>query len=241
MAERFRTTISYANVMATLAVFVALGGTGYAMTQTDGTTIVLRSIPGDRLKRDTVTGREIRESKLGVVPKAKSAESATSADKANTAGTATTADSAKTADTAKTADSVKSAESAKTADSATRADSAERADSADSVNAGGPFAEAATQGNWGYAGINTSHPSYYKDALGFVHLRGGLSRSSGTDQIAIVLPGGFRPGAEKYFAVYTSSGTMGSITVYPNGNVLVAGAFSGSFTSLEGVTYRAGD
>jgi hypothetical protein len=61
--------------MATLAVFIALGGTSYAAWTISGRNIKNRSIPAKKLKRNSLTGREIRESRLGTVPRAKDAGS----------------------------------------------------------------------------------------------------------------------------------------------------------------------
>lgn len=50
-----------------------------------------RSVAGKKLKKNTVTGTEVKESKLGQVPSALNADHATNADHANTAETATNA------------------------------------------------------------------------------------------------------------------------------------------------------
>ena len=74
MRRKFRPQLSYANVMSTLAVFIALGGSSYAAVTLSGSNIKHRSIPGTKLKRNTVTGAEIRESRLGRVPRAAMAD-----------------------------------------------------------------------------------------------------------------------------------------------------------------------
>ena len=60
---------SYANVMSTLAVFVALGGSSYAAVKISGRSIKNRSIPAKKLKRNSITGREVRESRLNARPR----------------------------------------------------------------------------------------------------------------------------------------------------------------------------
>jgi len=65
---------SYTNVMATLAVFIALGGSSYAAFTISGRKIEKRSIPGTKLKRNTLTGKEIRESRLAKVRRARNAD-----------------------------------------------------------------------------------------------------------------------------------------------------------------------
>jgi hypothetical protein len=61
---------SPAMVVALLALFVALGGTGYAAVKINGKNIRNHTISGKKLKRNTLTGTQIRESRLGTVPRA---------------------------------------------------------------------------------------------------------------------------------------------------------------------------
>lgn len=64
---------SPALAVALLALFVALGGVALAATSIDGTTIRVASEPGNRLVRNSVTGRQVKESTLGAVPRAQAA------------------------------------------------------------------------------------------------------------------------------------------------------------------------
>jgi hypothetical protein len=92
---------SYANVMSTLAVFLALGGSALAVSQISGKRLEDRSVAGKKLKaqtigggklqQGTITGKQVKEGTLGKVPSAKSADAATTATSANTATSATTA------------------------------------------------------------------------------------------------------------------------------------------------------
>jgi len=59
-----------ATIIALVALFVALGGSGYAAVSISGKSIRNRSIAGKKLKKNTLTGTEINESKLGTVPSA---------------------------------------------------------------------------------------------------------------------------------------------------------------------------
>lgn len=74
---------SPALVVATLALFVAMGGTGYAVNKINGRQIVKNSITGKKLKKDTLGGREIKETKLGKVPASATADSASTAGNAD--------------------------------------------------------------------------------------------------------------------------------------------------------------
>jgi hypothetical protein len=62
------------NVVAYLALFVALGGTSYAAATIDGAKLKNRSVAGAKLKKDTLGGGEIKESKLGIVPRSSNAD-----------------------------------------------------------------------------------------------------------------------------------------------------------------------
>lgn len=91
---------SPALVISLVALFVAMGGVGYAAVVIDGKNLKNKSVAGKKLKNKTVTGgkvkgntlggAQINESKLGKVP------SASRADSANSATSATTAQSANT-------------------------------------------------------------------------------------------------------------------------------------------------
>jgi hypothetical protein len=143
LPRRLRRQLSFANVVACMALFVALGGGAYAASQVNGKNIVKHSIGGNKLKNETVTSKQIKKgslnssviniSTLATVPSAQSAATATTATSAGSATTAETANSAKTADTATTATSATKATSAETAAKATSAESAAHADSADSA------------------------------------------------------------------------------------------------------------
>lgn len=90
-------------VVAIVALFVALGGTGYAAATLSGRDIQKRSIPANRIVPNALGGSQIDESKLGPVPAAQQALSAQTAASATDAGHATSADSATSAQTAQTA------------------------------------------------------------------------------------------------------------------------------------------
>jgi hypothetical protein len=82
--EQLRKRLSYANVMATIAVFIALGGSSYAALRIDSGDIANNSVRSvdvrnrtlsDRdVRRNGLTGRSIRESRLGRVPRAREAD-----------------------------------------------------------------------------------------------------------------------------------------------------------------------
>ena len=104
--------------VALLALFVALGGTGYAVTKINGKVLKNRTVAAKKLKLDQVGGAEINESRLGKVPSAKEADNAAKATRATAADNADTAANANAAVTAQTAGSATEAAHAANADSA---------------------------------------------------------------------------------------------------------------------------
>jgi hypothetical protein len=107
--RRFRPRITYANVTATLALFVALGGGAYAAaalpansvgtkqlkrTAVQRADIKKNAVNGSKVAGDTLTGADVRESALAKVPAAALADTATSATNAAHATAAAALDKA---------------------------------------------------------------------------------------------------------------------------------------------------
>jgi hypothetical protein len=82
---KLRSHLSYANVTASLALFIALGGTSYAVSRIDSRDVVdnslrgkdirNRTLRGNDLRRNSIGGGAIKERALGRVPQAANAES----------------------------------------------------------------------------------------------------------------------------------------------------------------------
>lgn len=135
-------------LVAFLALFLALSGTVYAgvkiaKNSVGSGEIKNGSVKGGDLADDTVTGEQVAESTLGVVPRAATAGTATAAASAANAGSAKTADRATSAATADRAAYADRAASAGSADRATVADRATSAASADRAATAGSATEAA--------------------------------------------------------------------------------------------------
>jgi hypothetical protein len=69
-----RRRLTYSNVMATLAVFIALGGSSYAALRITGRNVENGSLTFRDLHRDTLGGTRIKESRLGPVRRARNAD-----------------------------------------------------------------------------------------------------------------------------------------------------------------------
>lgn len=92
--EELRRRLNYANVTATIALFVALGGSAYAATQLPKNSVGPKQLKTNavttaKVKNGAITGAKIKLSTLGTVP---SANTAGSAGSAGTAGKAANAD-----------------------------------------------------------------------------------------------------------------------------------------------------
>ena len=117
MRRQFRARLTYANVITTIALFVALGGISYAATQLPKNSVESKQLKANavtaaKIKNGAVTGAKIQLSSLGTVPSAGKADSATTAARADSAATAGRADSAQTATSATTAANAANADNA---------------------------------------------------------------------------------------------------------------------------------
>ncbi len=84
MLRRMRGRLTYANVAATLALFIALGGTSYAAATLPANSVGTKqlknqAVTAQKVANDTLTGQQINVSKLGTVPSALAARTATNA------------------------------------------------------------------------------------------------------------------------------------------------------------------
>ena len=104
MVREFRPRLTYANVTATLALFLAIGGGAYAATQLPANSVGTKqlkkgavtkkkladgSVTGAKVADQSLTGSDVNSSTLGTVPSATNAASATNA---NNAGHASNSD-----------------------------------------------------------------------------------------------------------------------------------------------------
>jgi hypothetical protein len=115
--------LTFSNVIAVIALFVALGGAAYAGSKINGNSIVNKSIGGGKLKNETITADKIKK---GTITSAQIAPGSIDSTQINIS-TLTTVPSATTATTATSATTAKTAETATKATSAVTADQADRA------------------------------------------------------------------------------------------------------------------
>jgi hypothetical protein len=216
--------------MATIAVFVALGGSAYAfqlgknsvgtkqLKKNAVTTAKVKkeAITAAKVKKGTLTGTQIKASTLGTVPKAQLAEFA---------------------------------EASRASRFAEIADKVAHVPPPEPWHEVGASGEPQFQNGWenlGTPGHETA--GFFKDAFGIVHLKGSL-KPGGTSLI-FQLPPGFRPASGKFIQVAaTCSGgpcTEGTFPLTIYGPGVLSGfdggvvAFTGAtFVGLEGVSFLA--
>jgi hypothetical protein len=93
------------------------------------------------------------------------------------------------------------------------------------------------QNSWVDFGGSYTNAAYAKDALGIVHLR-GMIKSGTSATTAFTLPAGFRPVGQLGFPV-DGGGAMALVNITSAGLVQPNGASTGSFTTLDGITFFA--
>jgi hypothetical protein len=103
--SKLRSRVTYANVVASVALFIALGGTSYGLAtgsiggreiknnSVTGRDVHNNSLTGADIRNDRLTGADILESSVGKVPNAAAADTANSANTANVADAANIANS----------------------------------------------------------------------------------------------------------------------------------------------------
>jgi hypothetical protein len=252
--KRLSGKLTYANVVATLALFLVLaGGSAFAAKQmlpknSVGTKQIKNNtitaakikngaVTGAKIAAGAVTGSQIDLDSLGTVPSADSSKTATSAASAGHADNATTAGHADSATTATHADSATTAtraDSAATADTATVANAISPPESVRQVGAAGQPAFGPTFGN--LPGFADTTVGFYKDREGVVHLQ-GVTIGNNTKELVFTLPSGYAPLETEFFLAPGNGGTPATVHVEPNGDVITA---EKSLVHLNGITWRAG-
>jgi hypothetical protein len=100
----------------------------------------------------------------------------------------------------------------------------------------GLVGEPTFQNSWTNTGSPWGAAAFWKDPLGFVHLRGNLS--SGTlGATSFTLPAGSRPDVQQIFVI-DANGAFGRVTVQMDGQVVMTTA-SATRTSIDGIHFKA--
>lgn len=207
-------SLSYANVVSSLALFVALGGTSYAVASLPKNSVGDRqlksgAVSGSKLKDDAVTTSKIKD------------------------GSVTAADLS--LDAAVSGPRGPRGEAGPTGPAGATGPAGPGAEAAEPWRALN-FVDGWT--NWGVF----QSGEYRKDQLGIVHLRGLVMRAGASpyrDGPIATLPAGYRPLRKRLFNVNTGSSVPGRIDINPDGAIVwfEGGAGVPNYTSLDGVSF----
>jgi len=232
------------HVIAVVALFLALGGAAFAAVKLGKNAVKTKNIAksavtAKKIKNNAVTTKKIKDN---AVTNPKIADNAVSTNKIadNAVTTGKIADSAVT--TGKIADSAVTG--AKVADGSI----------SESDLTSISFTAATLQNGWTAVGTSPS-PSFGKDALGFVHLRGRTRNPGGTGAngtVAFTLPAGDRPQETELFTgpeIFGGYSAVCDVTIDPSGTVTPG--ISSSETnpngcqplgtiSFSGISFKAG-
>jgi hypothetical protein len=213
MLAKLLSRLTYANVMATIAVFIALGGSSYAVSRINGKRIQGHSISGSKLKRNTLTGRQIREQRLATVPNASKLDKldSTAFQRSGAAAGGALAGTYPNPSIA----------------------------APEAFHIVGTAGEPPFEGTWANHGSGFAPASFYKDHLGRVYLRGTITDGSEGSN-AFVLPASYAPSENIYAPAAAGLVTpkVATVEVFNNGNVFINNAVIGDPVSLDGISFR---
>jgi hypothetical protein len=235
----FRGKLTYANVMATVAVFIALGGGAIAASNLAKNSVGTKqlrnnAVTGAKVKNGSLTGADVDAATLGKVPSAALADSAAHAGSADSAANANHATSADNANTLGGKSASQFAPSA-----------------IEDWHEIGAAGEPAFENSWknigGEPNLNQgvfSTAAFRRDPDGLVHLKGVVTSGSISSTNAIFyLPSGFRPEQAGIFSAATSDGSPKIGWVYigaagsPYAGAVLPFTGGNTFFSLDGITF----
>jgi len=101
----------------------------------------------------------------------------------------------------------------------------------------GEASEPAFENSWQNFSATYDTAAFYKDALGIVRLKGGVSTGASATT-AFTLPENYRPTKRLWLVTVGSAGAIARVIIEPSGTVSPAGSTASSFTSLEGLSFR---
>jgi hypothetical protein len=218
--QKVRRQLTFANVVSCLALFVALGGVGYAASH-----LPKNSVGAKQLKKNAVTTAKIEKEAI-TAARVKNGTLTGKQIDASTLGTVPNATHARSADTASTADV---------------ASSLPQPELWHSVGASG---EPVFLHGCQNAGLpNTPNVRFYKDQVEVVHLEGTYNGCSPEGAIAFQLPAGYRPRPTLNFSL-PAFGEKGVVAVHGGAPIIPAteaGAVdcAVSLCVLDGISFRA--
>jgi hypothetical protein len=215
--KRIRKQLTYTNVIATLALFLALGGASYAATQ-----LAENSVGSKQLKRSAVTAAKIKD---GAVDGAKVKDHSLS-----------------TADLA--AGTISAGTIGPAGPAGPPGMPGEGLSPATFTDAGLPDGEpgcGAHQGFVNWEPASTEHVGYYRSPDGFVHLKGTALQCNPDSGVVFVLPAGYRP-LERvfFFGQIPTTREPTIVNISSSGEIFTGLPNTEIPVSLDGISFRCG-
>jgi hypothetical protein len=102
------------------------------------------------------------------------------------------------------------------------------------------FTNAKLHNSWANSGPPSAAAGYAKDSLGVVHLRGAIAGSTSLS-VAFVLPKALRPSHDLLVPVVAGAGNVQILQILRSGKALPDGPNVTNFTSLDGISFAAGE
>jgi hypothetical protein len=238
MTKTLRSRLSYANVMATLGVFIALGGSSYAALKVTGRNVPDGSLSGKDLKNNSVksadvsglTRRDFRRGELTVAPQILKGDPGPAGPEGAAGPQGLAGEQGAQGEPGPLI----------------QPEDWQAAPSVRASDIGGFYGC-----TWVNYGAPHNAAAFYKDPWGTVHLKGLVRADLGTDEgcdsyisarRVFALPSGYRPAAQELHAVIANS-QMHRIDVKANGDVVLATSSAvtaaQTWLSLDGIAFRA--
>ena len=221
--KQIRPRITYANVVATLALFLALGGVGYAATHLPKGSVGARqlktgAVTASKIKAGAVTGAAVKDGSLGAADLAPGTLTGGPAGATGPAGPAGV--------------------------QGPPGEPGAGLTPATFIDAGLPDGEpgcGAHQGFVNWEPQTTEHVGYYRSPDGFVHLKGTALQCNPDSGTVFVLPPGYRP-LERVFLSGVEPTSRGPIfvTISSDGEVFTGLPNAELPVSLDGIAFRCG-
>jgi hypothetical protein len=260
--SKLRSGLTYANVMATIAVFVALGGGAYAALR-----VPKNSVGSKQLKANAVNSSKVKNGSLlegdfkaGQLPAGPQGPKGVQGDKGDPCLPSDPACQGPKGDPGPPATNAAHANTADTATNAGNADTLDNIDSTAFALAGAePWNDAALNNGfsqvacfWMNYGGSQNGAGYFRDRAGIVHLKGlvtahdgvtfACGAQQGTNAVVLTLPAGYRPDHDWAIATI-SNDKPGRMNVNPAGAVSIEDLFPDwpdayQWVSLDGLTFR---